>query len=312
MADAAASRPVLLVNASSGSGGPTAAELITAAAERGIDARGVGRDPLEKLARDAADAGAPALGVAGGDGSLGAVVAVALAHDLPFVCVPFGTRNHFARDAGLDCDDPLAALAAFDGEERRVDVGVVNDHVFVNNVSLGVYASLVHDARHQTKNRLVALVRMLPAAAGRGRRPLELSFGGDDGPVERRRALVLLVGNNDYRLANLADFGERPRLDAGHLHVYVLEAVGRARLIGLLARAAAGRLRDERQWQEWTTGSLRVDFTRSRVHAALDGEPVILHPPLEFSVRPRALRLLVSLGEEARSRDGAAAGAERR
>ena len=47
--------------------------------------------------------------MAGGDGSLATVAAAALAHDLPFVCVPAGTRNHFARDLGLDPADPIAA-----------------------------------------------------------------------------------------------------------------------------------------------------------------------------------------------------------
>ena len=83
--------------------------------------------------------------MAGGDGSLAAVAAVAVERDLPFVVVPFGTRNHFARDVGLDRDDPLAALARLrDGRERRIDIGRVNGRAFLNNVSLGHYARLVH------------------------------------------------------------------------------------------------------------------------------------------------------------------------
>ena len=294
-----ASRPVLLVNPRSGGARPSAADLREAARERGIEAQEIGAGSVAELARAAAERGAAALGIAGGDGSLGPVAQVALEHDLPFVCVPFGTRNHFARDLGLDCDDPLATLAAFQGAERGVDVGIVNGRVFMNNVSLGVYASLVHDPNHRTKNRLVALLRMLPAAAGRGRRPLDLTFEREDAPTtERRSALLLLVGNNDYRLATLADFGDRPRLDAGHLHIYVLEAVGRQRLVALLARAATGRLEGEREWEEWTTRSLRVDAPRAQVRAAIDGEPAILRAPLQFEVRPRALRVLVPPQDE--------------
>ena len=88
--------------------------------------------------------GADALAVAGGDGSLATVAAAALAHDLPFVCVPAGTRNHFARDLGLDPADPIAALDALsDGIEGRIDVGEVSGHLFLNNVSLGIYAEAV-------------------------------------------------------------------------------------------------------------------------------------------------------------------------
>ena len=93
---------------------------------------------------EAVAGGADALAVAGGDGSLATVAAAALAHDLPFVCVPAGTRNHFARDLGLDPADPIAALDALsDGIEGRIDVGEVNGRLFLNNVSLGIYAEAV-------------------------------------------------------------------------------------------------------------------------------------------------------------------------
>lgn len=298
--------PFLLVNRKSGTGRPNAAELVATARERGVEAVEIATRPGAELAREAVERGATVLGIAGGDGSLAPVAHVALERDLPLVCVPFGTRNHFARDLGIDCDDPLGALRAFEGVERRVDVGAVNGRVFLNNVSLGVYASFVHDPAHRTKNRLVALVRMLPAAAGRGRRPLDLAFEGEDsGRVERRRALLLLVGNNDYRLTTLADFGDRPRIDAGHLHVYILEAVGRRRLVALLARAAAGRLAGERDWEDWRARSLRVDSSRPHVRAAIDGEAAILRAPLEFEIRPRALRVLVAQESIPESMDGA-------
>jgi diacylglycerol kinase family enzyme len=252
----------------------------------------VSGDDAAALAREAAAAGARALGVAGGDGSLAGVAAVALEHDVPFVPVPFGTRNHFARDAGFDPDDPVGALAAFDGAERRVDVGVVDGRVFVNNVSLGLYASLVHDSRRETKNRIVALARMLAAAVGRSRRPLEVSLDLD-GRQERHRALVVLVANNDYDASRLADVDARTRLDEGRLHTYVIEATARRTLVTLLARAAAGRLAGARGWAEYAAPSLAVESRRPRIHAAVDGEPVVLSARVEFEVRPSALRLLV-------------------
>jgi diacylglycerol kinase family enzyme len=241
------------------------------------------------------DRGATALGMAGGDGSLGAVAAVALERDVPFVCIPFGTRNHFARDLGIDRDDPVAALAAFDGSERRIDVGVVNGRLFVNNVSLGIYAAFVHDPSRKTRNRLMAFLRMVPAALGRGRRPLSVSFEVD-GRREEHLALVVLVSNNDYRMTSMADLGERTRLDEGRLHVYVIEAVHRGRLLGLLGQAVLGRLPQAEGWLEWAAPAFRIVHTRQRVRAALDGDPVILESPLEFEIRPRALRVLVPPG----------------
>jgi diacylglycerol kinase family enzyme len=249
-----------------------------------------GEDAAE-LADRAVAAGAPALGVAGGDGTLAAVAGVALERDRPFAAVPFGTRNHFARDLGLDPDDPLAALGAFQGRERQVDVGAVDGRVFLNNVSLGIYASFVHDPRRKTRNRLVAVLRMLPAAFGRARQPLSLAFDVD-GRREERQALIVLVANNDYGGDSLAELGTRERLDEGRLHVYVLEPVGRAAFVSLLGKAAWGRADEADGLVEWGCERITIDSRRPRVHAAVDGEPVVLAPPVELEVRPRALRVL--------------------
>ena len=252
-------------------------------------------DDAAELARAAADDGAAALGVAGGDGSLAAVARVAVEGDLPFLPVPFGTRNHFTRDAGFDVDDPVAALAA--DEERRVDVGEVNGRLFVNNVSLGIYASLVHDPERRTKNRLIALGRLVQAAFGRTRTPLDLTFDVE-GSRERHRALVLLVANNDYGTGGLAGLTERERLDEGRLHAYVIEAAARRTLVALLVRAALGRASASEGAEEYAADAFRVETKRPELHAAIDGEAVVLESPLAFESRPRALRLLAP-----RSRD---------
>jgi diacylglycerol kinase family enzyme len=248
-------------------------------------------EDARSLADQAATKGAQALGMAGGDGSLGAVASVALERDVPFVCVPFGTRNHFAQDAGLDSDDPLGSLAAFSGIERRVDVGAVGGRIFLNNVSLGLYASFVHDPARKTRNRLVAFLRMVPAALGRSRKPLAVSFDVE-GRRERHQALVVLVANNDYELETLRGLGKREQLDEGLLHAFVVEATTRRALLALLLGAAIGRGEDAQALVEWSAERFAVESRHPRIHAAIDGEPVVLESPLEFEIRPRALRLL--------------------
>jgi diacylglycerol kinase family enzyme len=230
--------------------------------------------------------------MAGGDGSLAAVATVAIERDLPFVPVPFGTRNHFARDVGFDRDDPFAALTAFAGPERVVDVGAVDGRIFLNNVSLGVYASFVHDPERKTRNRLMAFLRMAPAALGRSRRPLDLSFELE-GRRERHQALVVLVGNNDYRIESMSELGARQRLDEGLLHAYVVEAATRTTLLGLLFRAAAGKAEEAEAFTEWAAPRFSVESRHRRLHAAIDGEPAVLESPLRFEIRPRALRVLL-------------------
>ena len=207
--------------------------------------------------------------MAGGDGSLAQIAEVAIERDLPFVCVPFGTRNHFARDIGLDRDDPIGALAAFGGRERRIDVGRIAGDVFLNNVSLGHYAALVHRREHHRKRRdAFARLRALLLTLT-NREPLGLTIDGE--PVE---ASVALVSNNDYKL-ELLSIGERERVDEGQLHLYL---------------ATGWRFSE---WEERAAGSLTVDSARHRIKAAVDGEPAEFETPLEFSIDPRALRVLL-------------------
>ncbi|HUC35003.1 MAG TPA: diacylglycerol kinase family protein [Gaiellaceae bacterium] len=277
------------MNPRSGDQSPSADELAAAARERGLDVHLLKEeDDVAALARK----GSGPVGIAGGDGSLGEVAGVAADEDRPFVCIPFGTRNHFARDLGLDDEDPIAALAGFEGEERRVDIGLAGDRWFLNNVSLGVYASFVHDPARKTRNRLVALFRLLPAALGRSRTPLDLSLDAD-GRQEHHSALLVLVANNGYKMQSMAELGSRDRLDEGRLHAYVIEEVSRSALVGLLFRAVAGSLEQAEGWSEWEAEQFRLEASRDHLHAAVDGEPVILPAPLEFKVRPRGLRVLV-------------------
>ena len=264
-------KPFLLVNPRSGNGG--ADELVAAARKRGVEVHVLrdGDDPAELARRADADI----LGIAGGDGSLAAVAGVAIEHDVPFVCVPGGTRNHFARDVGLDRDDPLAALAAFDdGVERRVDVGRVNDRIFLNNVSLGIYARLVHRReRHRRRREALARLRALAAIAGR---PRSDGITVDGQPVHAR---VVLVSNNAYDVG-LLSVGERTRIDEGRLHLYV--ATG-------LVRSA---------WEERSCDRLEIGARVPRLRAAIDGEPDVLETPLDLRIDPLALRVLVPRGQD--------------
>jgi diacylglycerol kinase family enzyme len=258
---------ILLINPRAGTGNPTAEDLAEAARARGIEARVLGEgDDAVELARTAE---AEVLGAAGGDGSVASVASVAVERDLPFVVVPHGTRNHFARDLGLDLDDPVAALAAFEGEERRVDVGRAGERRFLNNVSLGLYATLVHRREHRRRRRqLFAGLRAL----GRNLRRRPGIWATVDG--EPMRARVLLVANNAYELS-LFSIGERERLDEGRLYLY----------------AAKGVL--PRTWDERGGVRFELDVPEGTVSAAVDGEPVELKTPLELAVEPGALRVLL-------------------
>ena len=256
-------RRFLLVNPRSGDDRPSAEELAAAARERGVEAHILAHG--ENVGEVARHADADVVGVAGGDGTLAAVAEAALALDRLFVCVPFGTRNHFARDLGLDRADPIGALAAFDGTERRIDVGRASGRLFLNNVSLGLYAQLVHRREHHVRRReALARIRAWFILLTH-REPLGITIDG--GSTESR---LVLVANNAYVLRP-PTIGARERLDEGLLHLYVVY-----------------RGVDERAGERFV-----VDAAAGRLAAAVDGEPEALETPIEFTIEPRALRVLV-------------------
>src|SRR6266536_1424603 len=295
-------RPWLLINPGSGGGKARRLGLADAARARGVQVHELapGDDP-QTLARRAVAAGAAAVGVAGGDGSLGPVAAVAVQSDVPVVCVPAGTRNHFAADLGLDRADPLAALDAFDGPERRVDVGVVGERMFVNNVSLGAYADVVAEPGYRAEKLATTHAVLLGALRGE-RALLRLDFR-DPAGRRYRDVLLLLVANNAYELGRAAELGARERLDDGVLQVSALRARTGAALAGLAARIAARRAPPGGDWAQWTATALRVDAGSADLPAGIDGEAVVLHPPLQFRVLPRALRVLLPRELQPRPRE---------
>jgi diacylglycerol kinase family enzyme len=267
-------RPVLFVNPRSGGGKATRADLAERARERGISVVVVHPDDdLAALVVDAARHGADAFGVAGGDGSLAVVAAVALAHGLPFVCVPAGTRNHFALDLGVDRHDLIGSLDAFtDSVERRIDVAEVNGRLFLNNVSLGIYGDAVRqptyrDAKARTLLETAAHV-LGPSAAA-----VDLQLVDDRGRPHLNPAVVL-VSNNPYSLDPPRAPGTRPTLDSGQLGVIVIDTPRAGQSPGLT----------------WTAPRLEVDAP-APIHAGIDGEAVDLTPPLRFAIRPGALRV---------------------
>lgn len=269
-------RSILFVNPRSGGGKAERAGLAAEARKRGIEAAVLHPgDDLAALTARAVAAGAEVLGVAGGDGSLAVVAEAALEHELPFVCVPAGTRNHFALDLGLDRHDLVRSLEAFtDGVERQVDVGEVNGRLFVNNVSLGVYGDAVRQPGYR-EAKARTLLETAMRVLGPSGRATDLDLVDEAGHAHHDPAVVL-VSNNPYSLEPPGQLGTRRSLDGGRLGVLVLDATSEG---PNAARA-------------WTTPQLEISAA-AVLHAGIDGEAVDLTPPLRFAIRPRALRVLV-------------------
>jgi diacylglycerol kinase family enzyme len=286
---APAEAPVLIVNPRSGDGKADRVGLAAACEARGI--RVVILEPgsdLRSLAEAAADGGADAIGMAGGDGSQAIVAAVAAQRDLPMVVVPAGTRNHLALDLGLDRHDVLGALDAFgDALERRIDLAEVNGRVFANNVSLGLYAQIVRSPAYRDAKVETAL-SALPSMLGPGTEPFALSFT-DAAGRRHERAHVIQVSNDPYG-DTIDGRMTRPRLDAGVLGVISVEVRGDRAAGSLIAAAAAGHPERHEGFASWVAPTFEVDAP-APVAAGLDGESVTLDAPLVFATRPLALRI---------------------
>ncbi len=215
--------------------------------------------------------GADALAVAGGDGSLATVAAAALAHDLPFVCVPAGTRNHFARDLGLDPADPTAALDALsEGVEGRIDLGEVNGRLFLNNVSLGIYAEAVRRSGYRDA-KVRTLLETARVVLGPGAELSQLHLLDDLGARHADPATVI-VSNNPYALGGPFASGARPTLSGGRLGIIVIDESRRpnqAARPGVERPLASGRcLRENSCRSRWRGGGAVI---AARVHDSAGG-----------------------------------------
>ncbi len=273
--------PVLICNPLSGGGKSERFDLAQAARSRGIETIELRHgDDLEELVLSALLDGADGLAMAGGDGSQAIVAKIAAQVGLPYACIPAGTHNHFAHDLGVDREDVVGALDAFvEGGERRVDLAEVNGRVFVNNVSLGLYADAVQREEYRD-SKLRTLMDSVPDALGRDWDAPTLHWLG---PTGRESGAAVLISNNSYRLGRMIGSGTRPRLDRGELGVSVVATSGTKR-----ARRA------HRLLETWNDRRFEVD-SRGPLAAGIDGEATMLDPPLRFRTLPGALRVRVAL-----------------
>ena len=285
----AATRGVLFMNLKSGGGKADRFHLVNECTRRGIQP--VVLEPDQdwlQVVRDVAASGVDVLGMAGGDGSQALVGTVAVEMGLPMVVVPAGTRNHLALDLGLDRDDVVGALDGYgEAVERTMDLADVNGHVFVNNVSLGLYAAVVRSPAYRDA-KVDTTLATLPQVLGRDSEPFDLRFTGPDG-AEQRGAHVIQISNNPYG-ATLSGRGSRPRMDTHQLGVVALVLAKRGDAAAFLAALASGHPERFGGLSSWATPTFEVT-SDAPIEMGLDGETKVMDPPLRFSIRPSPVRV---------------------
>lgn len=294
------STPVaVIVNAGAGQGhdGALAATLREKFAAVGLAAdvtlAGSGEEMIG-VAREALEDGVRIVVAGGGDGTMNAVASVLVDSPAAFGVLPLGTLNHFAKDLGipLALDDAIATIAH--GRPVAVDVGEVNGRIFLNNSSLGLYPDIVRD-RVKQQRRLgrgkwlafcwasLAALRRFPFLS------LRLRVHGAE---HARRTPFVFIGNNAYTMEGL-NIGERTRLDAGQLSLYVAQRPTRLGLVRLAGHALLGRLAEARDFDVLLAEALTIHSWRKLVRVATDGEVSLMAPPLNYRSRPGALTVIV-------------------
>lgn len=235
---------------------------------------------------------------AGGDGTVSTVAAELVSTEKILGVLPLGTLNHFAKDLHLPLDLEGAVRTIVRRHVASVDVGEVNGRVFVNNSSLGIYPHIVHRrVAEQMRLRMGKWPAFIWASMHAFRRFPFLDLRIEvKGKTLRRETPFLFVGNNEYEMIGFR-IGARRRLDAGKLDLYLTRRVGRWGLIRLALRALLGHLAQEKDFEAYLVEETFVEARRHLILVAADGEVKWMESPLHYRSRPRALRVIVPVGE---------------
>ena len=281
----------VILNRNKGDRGEVAAALSAFGVTAKIES--VDGDAIGDRAEAAVKGGAKLVVVGGGDGSVSSAAQALAGSGAALGIMPLGTLNHLARDLGIPATLQESVQVIASGRTRSIDVAEVNGRTFVNNAAIGLYPLMVIDREAQQdrlgrSKRLAMLVASLRTLMRFHHQRLTLSIDGGEARVDTP---LLFVGNNDYQLAFPAA-GQRDKLDDGELCVMLMRKKGVPGFLAAMARALLGIQRADDMVRIDGVKQLKVDSARSTITLALDGETLVMKPPLEFRIRPGALKVI--------------------
>jgi diacylglycerol kinase family enzyme len=232
--------------------------------------------------------------IGGGDGSVRTAASVLADSSVPLGILPLGTLNHFAKDLGIPLQLAEAAAVIAAGRLRAVDLAEVNDETFINNSSIGIYPYMVIERdRRRARHKLAKWMAMVPAFFRMmrhfPRRRLRISAEGFARPY---RTPCLFVGNNEYAM-ELFTVRRRHRLDSGELWFYVVKPREPLEFFWMVCRLCFGRMDQARDLDTFQLAEAEVSAKTSRLPVALDGDVQLMHTPLRYRSRPKALSVIV-------------------
>ena len=254
---------------------------------------------VTQLAQQAARGPYEVIVAAGGDGTVNSVASAVIDSGKILGILPLGTLNHFARDLNIPFDLEAAAQIIIAGHTTEIDVAEVNNRIFLNNSSLGLYPMIVREREKRQRLGFRKWPAFFWATIQALRRypflDVRLRVNGE---LLDRLTPFVFVGNNEYAM-NLLNIGVRDRLDSGVLSIYITNRTSRLKLIGLALRAVFGRLRNDKDFLALRSNEVKILTRHKRLRVAFDGEIDVMETPLEYRVRSRALRMIVPKVAEA-------------
>jgi diacylglycerol kinase family enzyme len=288
-----------ILNSTSGShpGSELREKLSRIFAENGTTARillATSGAQIPELARLAVKENSRIIVAGGGDGTVNAVANELMGTSITLGVLPLGTLNHFAKDLHIPQDLEGAARNLITGHAVPVDVGEVNGRIFLNNSSLGIYPRIVRHCEEQQKkkgrNKWLAFAQASISVL-RHYSLLRVRLSVDGKGFSRKTSLVF-IGNNKYEMEGLK-IGERRRLDAGELCLFVTNGAGRVDLVRLAFLALFGRLHEASDFDLLITNQISIETPRPQASVSTDGEVHQMNTPLNYLTHPGALRVIV-------------------
>ena len=294
-------KATIILNSQAGTFLGTGGELLLKRIRAGFASRGIDAniqmcmpEEIAQCVRKALEGNPDVIVAVGGDGTIGAVVNAMVPWAIPLGIIPMGTLNHFAKDAGIPLDLDGALDTIHTGTARRVDVGEVNGHFFLNNSSIGLYATII---RHRDRQQeiwgrgkwhamLVACIHALHAF------PIVSVRVKADGDVKVFTTPFVFIGNNDYQM-NLFEIGKRERLDSGNLSLYLAKGDTRLALLRMALQLLLHRLKQDRDFAHLFLEEVSIQTMRPSLDVALDGEICRMSMPLNYSIHKSALPILL-------------------
>ncbi len=225
--------------------------------------------------------------VVGGDGTMSAVARKLVGTSSVLAPLPGGTLNHFTKDLGIEqeFDNALSALA--DGKAHLVDVGIVNNRVFINNSSLGMYPTSLRVRRRYERYIGKWPAAILAALRGIVRfRSYTVAIGN-----EVFKTPFVFIGNNTYQL-DMPGVPVRTQLDRGNLCIFMAKTDSRWRLVKIALLALIGKIKNADEFEVRTGTEVTIRPRHPRPHVSCDGEVIRMEAPLRYKIQSKALRVL--------------------